>query len=124
MCWQDRVGYHITFFAILGLLMSICFNDQQLHIYNEVIEGDKTYILLITQITIFTKSAKLMTVIIQQLCVTGDIAFRFMDYSPLGEREVTICDANASMLCYGQKKAAKQGYTRGRPSLLSNYLAH
>ena len=44
----------------------------------------------------------------------GDIAFRFMDYRPLGKREVTICDLNAKMLRHGQKKAAKQGYTRGK----------
>ena len=37
-----------------------------------------------------------------------------MDYSPLGEREVTICDSNANMLRYGRKKAASQGYTRGK----------
>jgi len=38
-----------------------------------------------------------------------------MDYSPLGQREVTVCDVNANMLRYGQKKAFKQGYTRGEP---------
>ena len=47
------------------------------------------------------------------LCVAGDIAFRFMDYCPLGKREVTICDVNAKMLRHGQKKAARQGYTKG-----------
>lgn len=47
------------------------------------------------------------------LYVLGDIAFRFMDYCPLGKREVTICDVNAKMLRHGQKKATKQGYTRG-----------
>ena len=36
-----------------------------------------------------------------------------MDYSPLGRREVTICDVNANMLRDGQRNAAKQGYTRG-----------
>ena len=37
-----------------------------------------------------------------------------MDYSPLGHREVTVCDVNANMLRYGQRKAAKQGYTTGK----------
>jgi len=37
-----------------------------------------------------------------------------MDHSPLGNREVTICDANAKMLQYGQKNAAEQGRTKGK----------
>ena len=46
-----------------------------------------------------------------------------MDYSPLGNREVTICDVNAEMLRHGQKKAAKQGYTKGKLSLVNVNLS-
>ena len=46
------------------------------------------------------------------LC-TGDIAFRFMDYSPRGSREVTVCDANGKMIRYGKRKAKRLGKTEG-----------
>lgn len=36
-----------------------------------------------------------------------------MDFAPLGQREVTICEINASMLRHGKRKAAKKGYTKG-----------
>ncbi|XP_065890210.1 2-methoxy-6-polyprenyl-1,4-benzoquinol methylase, mitochondrial-like [Dysidea avara] len=44
---------------------------------------------------------------------TGDIAFRFMDYSPRGSREVTVCDANGKMIRYGKRKAKRLGKTEG-----------
>lgn len=49
------------------------------------------------------------------LLILGDIAFRFMDYSPLGEREVTVCDVSKDMLRIGKRKAVqRQDSSKGK----------